>query len=171
MNHPIKLTIAAVAALATSIAAAPPSEARDAWDTTRVHVTRHVSPVPKVVDLRVGEHPRFDRVVIDLRGKRTGYTVGYVRRLTYDGSGEQVPLRGRRFVSVRLTPTVAHNQSGASVYSGPRLRQYHLPSLCGVAFTGDFESHVSFGLALRQREDFRVFVLRKPNRIVIDLHH
>ncbi|MEJ7690320.1 MAG: hypothetical protein WKF76_07730 [Nocardioidaceae bacterium] len=118
MNHPIKLTIAAVAALATSIAAAPPSEARDAWDTTRVHVTRHVSPVPKVVDLRVGEHPRFDRVVIDLRGKRTGYTVGYVRRLTYDGSGEQVPLRGRRFVSVRLTPTVAHNQSGASVYSG-----------------------------------------------------
>lgn len=43
-----------------------------------MHVTRHVSPAPKVVDLRVGEHPRFDRIVIDLRGKVPGYTVGYV---------------------------------------------------------------------------------------------
>lgn len=78
MKTPIKVTIAAIAAIATSITTAPPSQARDTWDTTRVHVTRHVSPAPKVVDLRVGEHPRFDRIVIDLRGKVPGYTVGYV---------------------------------------------------------------------------------------------
>lgn len=82
-----------------------------------------------------------------------------------------MPLRGRRFISVRLTPASAHNRSGDSVYSGPRLRRYHLPTLRGVAFTGDFEGHVSFGFSLRRRENFRVFVLRQPHRIVIDLHH
>ncbi|MGH3506152.1 MAG: AMIN-like domain-containing (lipo)protein [Nocardioidaceae bacterium] len=40
-----------------------------------------------------------------------------------------------------------------------------------VAFTGDFEAVVSFGISLRGREDFRVFTLHKPNRVAIDVHH
>jgi hypothetical protein len=163
---------AVVAAVLTTALIAPPATARPRWDTSpAVFHHDNVRPMPNVVDLRVGEHANFDRVVIDLERRVPGYDVRYVRKLRYDGSGEPVPLKGKRFVAVTLFPAKAHNQKGASIYTGPRLRQYHLPTLRGVAMTGDFEGYVSFGLSLRSKEDFRVFILRKPKRIVIDLHH
>lgn len=171
MKASIKGLVTVVAALATAVSTASPSQARDAWDTTPVAVTHNVAPTPAVIDVRVAEHARFDRVVIDLRGMVPGYDVRYVRTLRYDGSGERVPLRGQAFLAVRLSPARAHDAAGDSVYRGPRLRQYQFPALRGAAFTGDFEGRVSFGLALRSRDTFRVFELRQPNRIVIDVHH
>jgi hypothetical protein len=162
---------AAVAASALVLLVAPPSLAGPAWDDSPVHVTHNVAPQPKVVDLRVGAHRNFDRVVIDLDGKVPGYDVRYVRHLSYDGSGNRVPLKGKKFIAIALTPAKAHNARGRSVYSGPRLQQYHFDTLRGVALTGDFEGVVSFGLSLSHRADFRVTVLHAPNRIVIDLRH
>jgi hypothetical protein len=124
-----------------------------------------------VVDLRVGAHANFDRIVIDVDGKLPGYDVRYVRRLSYAGSGEHVPLHGRKFIAIALTPAKAHNAQGHSVYTGPQLRQYHFDTLRGVALTGDFEGVVSFGLSLSHRADFRLTVLHAPNRIVVDLRH
>ena len=40
-----------------------------------------------------------------------------------------------------------------------------------VAFIGDFEGVVTFGLSLSGVRAFRVFELHAPTRIVIDLHH
>jgi hypothetical protein len=170
---------AAIAKTALAIAVAgglialtsPPTLARPAWDDAPVHVRHDVRPLPRVVDVRVGAHRAFDRVVIDLHGKLPGYDVRYVRRLSYDGSGEHVPLRGRKFISIALMPARTQDAHGHSVYTGPRLRQYRFDALRGVAFTGDFEGVVSFGLSLRHRSDFRVTVLHAPNRIVIDLKH
>ena len=149
----------------------PTAQARPTWDTTPAVSHRNPSPTPKVVDLRWGEHPRFDRVVIDLRGKLPGYRVQYVRVLRYDPGGQRVRLPGRRHISIALRPAVAHNNQGDSVYQGPMRRRLNLPVLRGVAFTGDFEGVVSLGLALSRRADFRVFVVHAPNRIVIDLRH
>lgn len=163
--------VAVTAALVSSVATAPASLARPVWDTTPVHVTHSVPPTPKVVDVRVGEHRRFDRVVIDLDGRVPGSTVRYVRSLRYDGSGQAVPLRGRSFIAITLSPAKAHNAHGNNVYEGAQLQQYRLPVLRGVAFTGDFEGQVSFGLALRHRSDFRVLELQSPSRIVIDVRH
>lgn len=171
MRTSIRMAVAVVAALVISVATAPVSLARPVWDTTAVRITHDVSPTPKVIDLRVGEHRHFDRVVIDLDGPVPGYTVRYVRSLTYDGSGDAVPLRGRKFVSVGLFPAKAHNARGQNVYRGPQLKQYQLSALRGGAFTGDFEGQVSFGLAVRSRSELRVFELHAPNRIVIDVRH
>jgi hypothetical protein len=171
MNRLIKTLVTAVAALTASAVAASPSQARPTWDTGPVVVVHDVSPAPKVVNLRVGEHANFDRIVVDLRGKRPGYTARYVKHLRYDGSGEIVPLKGRRFIQLTVTPSAAHNADGQSVYRGPNLQQYHLPTLRGVAFTGDFEGTVSFGLALRRHANFRVSLLPAPNRLVVDVHH
>jgi hypothetical protein len=167
----VKPAISLFAASALVVGAAPASQARPTWDTSAVRVVHHVRPVPKVVDLRVGQHARFDRVVIDLDGKTPGYRVHYVKRLVYDGSGRHVPLKGKRFIAVALTPARAHGRHGRNVYAGPELQQYSFPTLRGVAFTGDFEGYVSFGLALRRHADFRVFTLHAPNRLVIDLRH
>jgi hypothetical protein len=167
----VRAAISLLAAVALVGLVAPTSQARPTWDTTPVDVTHDVRPQPKVVDLRVGEHQSFDRVVIDLDGKVPGYDVQYVRQLAYDGSGRDVPLKGRKFIAVALTPAKAHGRHGHSVYSGPKLQQYDFPALRGVALTGDFEGYVSFGLALRRRAEFRVLVLHAPNRIAIDLRH
>lgn len=169
MRMPIKVMVAAATALLSAAATAPASQARPVWDTAPVRVTHHVSPAPKVVDLRVGEHRNFDRVVIDLEGPISGYTAKYVRSLRYEGSGQVVDLRGRKFFSINLSTAAAHDASGNSVYEGPKLRQYRMPVLRGVALTGDFEGQVSFGLALRHRSDFRVIELHAPNRILIDV--
>jgi hypothetical protein len=161
----------AVAASALVLLVAPPSIARPAWDDNPVHVRHDVKPQPKVTDLRVGAHRNFDRVVIDLAGKVPGYDVRYVRHLSYEGTGDRVPLKGKKFIAVALTPAKAHDARGRSVYTGPKLTQYAFDTLRGAAFTGDFEGVVSLGLSLSHRADFRVTVLHAPNRIVIDLKH
>ena len=158
------------------VVSAPPPENRlvDSYDTAPVVVHRSPMPPPKAIDLRVGEHRSFDRVVIDLRGKMSGYNVRFVKALVQDGSGLPVQLKGKRFVSVVLYPANAHDQAGGSLYQGPELEQYGYPSLSGVAFIGDYEGYVSFGISLSQRAPFRVTELKDPNgpdRLVIDFKH
>jgi len=189
MFHPTRLGLAATVAtglFATTAAPATPAVPQPAqpattastaaaalpdWRTTATVSTDHRAKQPKVVGLRYAEHARFDRVVIDVRGLRPGYTVSYTRRLSYDGSGERVPLKGRKKMFLTLTPAYAHNGAGADVYDGPRLRQLRLPTLRGVAFTGDFEGYVSFGFTTDRRAPYRVFSLTNPSRIVLDWRH
>jgi hypothetical protein len=40
-----------------------------------------------------------------------------------------------------------------------------------VALIDSFEGYVSFGFALRRHVDYRVSVLHRPKRIMIDLPH
>jgi hypothetical protein len=171
MRKTLKIFLAAATALVMVGFLAQPSSARAVWDTAPVHVTRDVTPLPKTVNLRVGQHPTYDRVVIDLTGRIPGYDLRYVRSLHYDGSGDPVPLRGARYIQIKLTPAVAHDGQGHSVYRGPSLEQYAMPTLRGAAFLGDYEGTVSFGLSLSHLRNFRVFELHAPNRLVIDLHH
>jgi hypothetical protein len=170
VNRWMKTLTAATAALATAVVSAPTGVAQPTADSGSA-VVRHVAAAGRIVNLRVGEHTHFDRVVVDVRGTVPGYALRYVHRLRYDGSGEPVPLHGRRFLALSLTPATAHRADGTSVYRGPQLQQYSMPVLRGVAFTGDFEGVVSFGIALRRHVAYHVSVLHSPNRIVIDLHH
>ena len=171
MRKTLTMVVAATTMLTLGGALAAPSSARTTWDTTPVHVTHDVHPTPKVVNLRVGQHPTYDRVVVDFRGKLAGYDVRYVKALYYDGTGDEVPLKGARFIQIRITPAVAHDAAGHSVYVGPTLQQYQMPMLRGAAFIGDFEGDVTFGLALSHLDTFRVLEVTDPSRLVIDVHH
>lgn len=172
MFHKTRLGMAAaVVSLGLVATSAPAATALPDWRTTPTTRTNDRAHQPKVVGLRFAEHAHFDRVVIDVKGRRPGYTIRYTKRLSYDGSGDRVPLKGRKKMSVTLTPAYAHNDSGASVYDGPRLRQLHFPTLRGVAFTGDFEGHVTFGFTTDRRAPYRIFTLTNPSRVVVDWHH
>jgi hypothetical protein len=159
---------AAVAALATAVIGAPPGNGQPT-QVSGVAVARHVASEGRVVNVRVGEHPRFDRVVIDVRGSVPPHKVYYVHRLFNRNSGNHVPLHGRRFMVARMYPATTANRYGRNVYKGPVLRQYSMPVLRGVALIDNFEGYVSFGIALRRHVDYRVSVLHRPKRIVIDL--
>jgi hypothetical protein len=158
----------AIALVGTSSpAGALPAYTKDPSSFTNPNLTGQ----PKIVNLRVSEHKNFDRIVIDVKGRRPSYKISYVDQLTYDASGLPVPLAGRKKLAIVLDPARAHNDSGDNVYVGPKLKQYQLPMLRGVAFTGDFEGVVSFGFTARRKNGYRVFTLINPSRVVIDLKH
>ncbi|MFB6842596.1 hypothetical protein [Streptomyces sp. NPDC056361] len=167
MQH--RHTLAAVAAgilLTAGIGATIPAGASDA--PSRASTTPTTS---LVVNARWGGHPTFDRLVIDVRGAMPPVSVRQVSALHYDGSGNPVPLAGKYFLSITLSPAAAHDDTGRSVYQGPRLLKIHLPALKGVALTGDFEGVVSIGAAFDTKPAYKTFTLHSPERFVIDIAH
>ncbi|MFD9030715.1 hypothetical protein ACFVZW_06060 [Streptomyces sp. NPDC059567] len=124
-----------------------------------------------VVNARWGGHPSFDRLVVDVRGAMPPVTVTPVAALHYDGSGERVPLKGKYFLEIRFSPAAAHDESGRSVYQGPRLLKISLPMLKGVALTGDFEGVVTIGAAFDTKPGYKTFTLHSPERFVLDINH
>ncbi|WP_148573104.1 AMIN-like domain-containing (lipo)protein [Nocardioides caldifontis] len=164
------------AALATAVAVGSlglvaPAEAAPAFGTDPVVVEKPRAKVAKVVDLRWAEHPTFDRVVVDLRGRRSpGYHASHVRTLVRDGSGETVRIRGRHKFQLVLRPARTFDHKGHSLYEGPRHRKIGLPTLRAMTFMSDFEGDVVFGFGVRSKP-FRVFTLSRPSRVVLDFKH
>jgi hypothetical protein len=132
------------------------------------------SPAPStslVVNARIARHCSFDRVVIDVKGKLPPTTVTRVKELRYDGSGKKVPLPGKHFLEIKLSPAAAHNNAGRNVYKGPRLIKLSLPKLKGFALTGDFEGVVTFGAAFNSKPSYTTKHLHRPERFVLDIAH
>ncbi|WP_406224234.1 hypothetical protein [Streptomyces canus] len=132
------------------------------------------SPAPStslVVNARIAGHCSFDRVVIDVKGKLPPTTVTRVKELRYDGSGKKVPLAGKHFLEIKLSPAAAHNNAGRNVYKGPRLIKLSLPKLKGFALTGDFEGVVTFGAAFDSKPSYTTKQLHRPERFVLDIAH
>ncbi|WP_020123120.1 hypothetical protein [Streptomyces canus] len=132
------------------------------------------SPAPStslVVNARIAGHCSFDRVVIDVKGKLPPTTVTRVKELRYDSSGKKVPLAGKHFLEIKLSPAAAHNNAGRNVYKGPRLIKLNLPKLKGFALTGDFEGVVTFGAAFNSKPSYTTKQLHRPERFVLDIAH
>jgi hypothetical protein len=150
---------------------APVAAAAPEFGTGPITVEAPLLPrTPRVVDVRWAEHRRFDRVVVDVRGRPPGYFASYVRRLTRDGSGDTVRVRGRHKFQLVLHPAQAHDRQGNSVYEGPRHRRIGLPTLKAMTFLGDFEGNVTFGFGVRSKP-YRIFTLTHPSRVVVDFQH
>jgi hypothetical protein len=139
--------------------------------STQPRVVEH-PPVgsPKLVGLRAGRHPGFDRVVFQLDGPIPSYySVRYVPVVRLDGSGEPLRLRGAAFLEVVVrAPT--HDEDYRPVLTPTRLRP-DFPALREVSAPGSFEGQTTAGIGVAHRVGFRVFELSGPTRIVIDLAH
>lgn len=130
-----------------------------------------------VTNVRTGQHYCFDRMVIDLNGPATGYTVRYVPNIVQDGSGFTIPVKG----SARLQVTVhapSYDQKGKVTYN-PRAKA-ELSNVSGyqtfrqVVYAGSFEGYTSVGLGVRARLPFRVLTLDGPgsgSRLIVDVAH
>ena len=130
-----------------------------------------------VTGARAGRHACFDRLTIDLTGPPASYRVEYVPQVISDGSGAPIPLRGGAFLSIVLgaqgndangqaTYRPANRSEAVNVSGYTTFRQ--------VAYDGSFEGLTSFGLGVRAKLPFRVFVLAGPgsgSRVVVDVSH
>jgi hypothetical protein len=157
-----------------ALAVAPaPAATAPAWQTTPTSWTNPYGGLPRIIGLRYATHPRFDRVVVDVRGKWPSYRTHYDARFYYDASGAPVPIRGG--LGITFHPAYAHRNDGTSTYSGPRIVRPGFPTLKAIAFTGDFEGYVNFAFGLScngsTTAPYRVFRLHEPQRIVIDFKH
>ena len=134
-------------------------------------------PQTVLTGVRSARHQCYDRLVFDLGGPAIGYRVAYARQVTQEGSGAPVPLRGGAFLSIVLSapahdanyrPTYrpADRSNAVNVTGYTTFRQ--------VAYNGTFEALTGFGLGVRARLPFRVFVLSGPgtgSRMVVDVAH
>jgi len=116
----------------------------------------------------VGCHSGFDRFVVRARFSTPGYEVRYVTQLI-GPSGIPVSVAG----TARLL-VVIRNARGHTIGRTNLLPAVVTPlcrNLRQIKKVEDFEGVVSFGLGVRRRTGFRVFRLRAPTRIVVDIAH
>jgi hypothetical protein len=130
-----------------------------------------------VSGVRSGEHPCFDRFVVDVYGDVNGFDVRYVPVVVMDGSGTPVPLRGAADLRViALVP--AYDDTGTVTYNpandSEALNVTGYDTFRQVAFAGSFEGQSTFGDGVRARLPLRTFVLDGPgdaSRLVVDVAH
>jgi hypothetical protein len=126
-----------------------------------------------LVDVRLGRHEGFDRLVLEFKEGVPGYTVGY-RPLPAraDGSGHEIPLPGAKaMVQVTLTPAVADWDFDNHDYRGPSTVVANTVVVTEAKETGDFEAVLTWVTGLRTVVPFAVDVLDAPPRLVIDFEH
>lgn len=125
--------------------------------------------------VRVGTHDGFDRVVVEFKGRGTpGWGVKYVTTPRSDGSGEVVDLHGDSFLGVSIegvTLRKGYPKTPADFFHGARhFAPEHGGAIEDVNVGGVFEGYSQLFLGLDgEKVPFRVFALRNPSRLVIDV--
>ena len=133
-------------------------------------VVRTAAPAtPLLVAVRAASHQHFDRVVWEFRGglPRTR-DARYVPELLGDASGEPVRIAGNAILQLTMFQANAHDENTGRA-TAPRRVVAGLGNVIEVVQSGDFEATVSYGVGLAKRQPFRLFTLRNPDRVVVDV--
>lgn len=127
-----------------------------------------------VTGVRTASHADFDRVVFDLTGKGTpGWYVRYVKRPVNDGSGTRVRLKGRSFLQVAIHGVGYPTDTGATgTDASTRVSGAGTTGIAEIAPGAVFEgSQLAYVGLTGTKRPFRVFALKKPARLVVDVRH
>ena len=121
----------------------------------------------QLVDVRVGEHDGFDRVVLELSGTATpGWGVAWSDEAVAEGSGDVVPLEGDHVLTISASGTAMPDAGSFEVPArlGPA------GSVAEVQVNGWFEGYTQVFAGVEGDErPFRVFTLTDPPRLVVDI--
>ena len=167
------VTATALALVGTTAAASSASELPAPTNTAPIVGTGTAIALgdPRLINVRTGRHPAYDRTVFDFAGGTPDYRVAY-GTLVSGGTGDVIPLTGPADLVIMFTPAYAHDiDTGATTYPISTVLNPNLPTLKQIKFGEDFEAHVSAGLGLADRVGFRVLQLHSPDRIVVDVAH
>jgi hypothetical protein len=130
-----------------------------------------------VVNVRTGQHPCYDRLVVDVAGDVGGFTAAYVAHVTQDSSGAVIPTRGGAALQI-VVHDPAYTDSYVPTYSP--VDPLELTDVTGyrtfrqVVLAGSFEGYTTLGIGVRARLPYRVFTLDGPgtsSRLVVDVAH
>jgi hypothetical protein len=121
----------------------------------------------QLVDVRVGDHEGFDRVVLELSGTATpGWGVAWSDEAVADGSGEVVPLAGDHVLTISASGTAMPEPGSLEV----PYRLGPAGDIAEVHVSGWFEGYTQVFAGVEGDErPFRVFTLTDPPRLVVDV--
>lgn len=129
----------------------------------------------QLVDVRVGQHEGYDRVVFDHRGDgQISYQVEYIEQPTSHRSGDPIEVPGDAFLEVAvfgltfdsgnhdhddiLTGSIEGAEAGSMMVQG-----IHAQSI--------FEGGSGYFIGLDQERDFSVEIREDPVRVIVDIAH
>lgn len=183
MKRMIAVFAGAVVATATLATAASAGTAAPAAASCTIHWGSlpksggplHAAPL---IAARTSQHRCYDQVVFEFNGRADGYRVRYGDPVTQAGFAMAPYMAGGALLTVVLLDPANNIQTGAITYahrSGDHVANVLRDrTLRDVMYGGSFEGYTTFGVGVRARLPFRVFVLSGPGthtRIVLDIAH
>jgi hypothetical protein len=119
----------------------------------RVTHSYPVPPMPELVQISVGHHPRehgqlpYSRMSFTFTQAFPGYHFEWVSQLVSDASGKVVPLAGTDVLKVVFDQAQAHSADGtrSTIVSQPG-RPIGYPSMTDYARAGDYEGVLTYGI-------------------------
>ena len=137
------------------------------WELGTTEVVRETE-VSTLIDVRVGSHDAYDRLVFEFDGPVPGYRIEYVDAPTWQcGSGEEVWLDGDAWLEIDLVPAAAHTEEGEPTVDFHTL-EADLDVLLVAERTCDFEAVVTWVAGTSSPDGYRVLELSSPSRLVVD---
>jgi hypothetical protein len=120
--------------------------------------------------VRVGSHKGYDRIVFQFEAGIPTMDVRVGRPpFTYDPSGLPMRVDGSDFLVFILRGGTGLTPNGRVTYDGPTDFTPDYPILVQFIQAGDFEAQSEWVAGLTGPACIRVFTLRRPDRLVIDL--
>lgn len=133
--------------------------------------------ISSMTNVRAGSQTCFDRMVVDIRGTDSGYSVQYVSQVRNQGEGAVIPLRGGARLEI-ITARADDVDTGLPAFQPGNRREVvdvsGFPTFRQVAWGGSFEGYTTIGLGVRGRLPMRAFILDGPgpgSRLVVDVAH
>lgn len=132
-------------------------------------------PLANIVDVRVGTHDDYDRVVFEFEQGLPEFTLAEATPpFTQDGSGAPVAVEGESFLSLTMRGGSKQTDEGTSSYDGPTDFDPGFATLVDLVEGGDFERQSTWYLGLGADACVRVMQLVGEGgapRLVIDVEH
>jgi hypothetical protein len=128
--------------------------------------------VANIVDVRVGTHDGYDRVVFQFDQGTPELTLDRAEPpFTQDASGLPIEVDGESFLGLSMRGGTKQTDAGTSSYDGPTDFSPGFATLVDVVEGGDFERQSTWYLGLSGDACVRVLLLDGPPRLVIDVEH
>jgi hypothetical protein len=128
--------------------------------------------VANIVDVRVGTHDGYDRVVFEFEQGTPELTLDRAEPpFTADGSGLPIDVDGTSFLGLVMRGGTKQTDAGTSSYDGSTDISPDFPALVHLIEGGDFERQSTWYLGLSGESCVRVLLLDAPPRLVIDIEH
>ncbi len=128
--------------------------------------------VANIVDVRVGTHDGYDRVVFEFEQGTPELTLDRAEPpFTQDGSGLPIEVDGSSFLGLLMRGGTKQTDAGTSSYDGSTDISPGFPGLVHLIEAGDFERQSTWYLGLTGDACVRVLLLDGPPRLVIDVEH
>jgi hypothetical protein len=151
-----------------------PSDALGAFSCDLPMVEDATVARAQIIDVRVGTHADYDRVVFEFADGLPEITLDRASPpFTHDPSGMPLEVTGSSFLRLTMRGGTKQTLDNTSSYDGPTDFDPGFPTLVDLVEGGDFEAQSTWFLGLTAEACVRVIQLTNEGaqRLVIDVEH